>query len=388
MISPTHPKSFLRTFLATEAAGGIILMGVAALALIVANSPLGEAYFHTLHLYIGKLSLLHWINDGLMALFFLLVGLEIKREVLNGQLSTWPRRALPGFAAVGGMVVPAAIFVFLNLGHDSLRGWAIPSATDIAFALGVLALIGPRAPASLKVFLTALAIIDDLGAVLIIALFYTEGLNLAALGGAAAILILLSVMNRRGVTNVVPYLALGAVLWVLTLMSGIHATLAGVALAFTIPMGSAQEGEHTPLHRLEHGLHPWVTYLVIPIFGFANAGVALGGLSLNNLLDPVTLGVTLGLFAGKQIGVCLFAAIAIRLKWAQLPERAGWGQLYGIALLCGIGFTMSLFIGGLAYAGNPVYLEETKVGVLLGSILSACLGAVVLRVAQSPKRLH
>jgi NhaA family Na+:H+ antiporter len=363
-------------------------MGIAALALIVANSPLSESYFHTLHLYIGKLSLLHWINDGLMALFFLLVGLEIKREVLDGQLSTWPRRALPGIAAFGGMVVPAGIFALVNLGHGTMRGWAIPSATDIAFALGVLALIGSRAPASLKVFLTALAIIDDLGAVLIIAIFYTDDLNLLALAGAFVVLAVLMIMNRRGVGNLLPYLALGVVLWVLTLMSGIHATLAGVALAFTIPMRPPSAGEHTPLHNLEHGLHPWVTYLIIPIFGFANAGVALGSLTLGNLVDPVTLGVTLGLFVGKQIGVFLFAAIAIRLKWAQLPEHAGWGQLYGVGLLCGIGFTMSLFIGGLAYADSALHLDETKLGVLIGSILSACLGAAVLRMAQSPKPQH
>ncbi|WP_413989927.1 Na+/H+ antiporter NhaA [Labrys okinawensis] len=386
MHSPSRPRSFLRSFLATEAAGGIILMAVAALALIVANSPLDEAYFHALHLSIGPLSLLHWINDGLMALFFLLVGLEIKREVLDGQLASWPRRALPGIAALGGMVVPAAIFVAVNWGHsDTLKGWAIPSATDIAFALGVLALLGPRVPASLKVFLTALAIIDDLGAVVIIALFYTAKLDIWMLNAALALLVVLSVMNRRGVTFLPAYLALGAVLWVLTLLSGVHATLAGVALAFTIPLRPSDSGEHTPLHRLEHGLHPWVTYLIVPIFGFANAGVALCGMTLANLADPVTSGVTLGLFLGKQIGVFLFAALAIRLKWAQLPEHAGWGQVYGVALLCGIGFTMSLFIGGLAYADAAPLLDETKLGVLMGSLLSAGAGALVLALVSGRK---
>ncbi|CAM5776438.1 Na(+)/H(+) antiporter NhaA [Labrys miyagiensis] len=359
-------------------------MAVAALALIVANSPVGEGYFHILHLYIGPLSLLHWINDGLMAFFFLLVGLEIKREVLDGQLATWPRRALPGIGALGGMVVPAAIFIIVNWGHaDTLKGWAIPSATDIAFALGVLALLGPRVPASLKVFLTALAIIDDLGAVVIIALFYTAKLDIWMLNAALVLLVVLSIMNRRGVTFLPAYLALGVVLWVLTFLSGVHATLAGVALAFTIPLRPAGHDEHTPLHRLEHGLHPWVTYLIVPVFGFANAGVALGGMSLANLADPVTLGVTLGLFLGKQIGVFLFAALAIRLKWAQLPEHASWGQIYGVALLCGIGFTMSLFIGGLAYADAAPLLDETKLGVLLGSLISATVGAMVLGLSAS-----
>ncbi|MDQ0396447.1 Na+/H+ antiporter NhaA [Labrys monachus] len=386
MVSP-RPPSFIRTFLATEAAGGVILMAVAALALAVANSPLSGAYFDLLHLHIGGLSLLHWINDGLMALFFLLVGLEIKREVLKGQLSNWPRRALPGVAALGGMVVPALVFVAVNWHQpETLRGWAIPSATDIAFALGVLALLGSYAPASLKVFLTALAIIDDLGAVLIIALFYTAGLDGLALAGVGVVLLALAAMNRFGVVFLPAYLALGAVLWVLTLMSGIHATLAGVALAFAIPLRGAAGGEKSPLHRLEHGLHPWVTFLIVPVFGFANAGVSLAGLSPARLADPVTLGVALGLFAGKQAGVFAFAALAIRAGWAELPHRASWVQLYGVALLCGIGFTMSLFIGGLAYADTPLLLDETKIGVLLGSVLSAVAGAILLRLARPAAR--
>jgi NhaA family Na+:H+ antiporter len=364
-------------------------MGVASLALIVANSPLGPAYFYGLHVYVGGLSLLHWINDGLMALFFLLVGLEIKREVLDGQLSSWPRRALPGVAAVGGMVVPALIFVVINWnGEGTLKGWAIPAATDIAFALGVLALLGKRAPASLKIFLTALAIIDDLGAVVIIALFYTASLNIYALAGALAVLVVLAIMNRRGITFLPAYLVLGVVLWVLTLMSGVHATLAGVALAFTIPLRASPghpDDTHSPLHHLEHGLHPWVTYLVVPIFGFANAGVSLAGFSLGTLVHPVTLGVTLGLFIGKQIGVFAFAAVAIRAKWAELPPHSNWIQLYGVSLLCGIGFTMSLFIGGLAYAEAPVLLDETKIGVLLGSVVSALVGAALLASSSRPR---
>jgi NhaA family Na+:H+ antiporter len=385
-----RPFSAIRDFLAAEAAGGVILMGVASLALIVANSPLGPAYFYVLHVYVGGLSLLHWINDGLMALFFLLVGLEIKREVLDGQLSSWPRRALPGVAAVGGMVVPALIFVVINWnGEGTLNGWAIPAATDIAFALGVLALLGKRAPASLKIFLTALAIIDDLGAVVIIALFYTASLNIYALDGALAVLVVLVVMNRRGITFLPAYLVLGVVLWVLTLMSGVHATLAGVALAFTIPLRASPghpDDRHSPLHHLEHGLHPWVTYLVVPIFGFANAGVSLAGFSLGTLVDSVTLGVTLGLFIGKQVGVFAFAAVAIRAKWAELPPHSNWIQLYGVSLLCGIGFTMSLFIGGLAYAEAPVLLDETKIGVLLGSVVSALAGAALLASSSRPRR--
>lgn len=384
----TRRPSFLRSFLATEAAGGIILMAVAALALIVANSPLSETYFHTLHLYVGGLSLLHWINDGLMALFFLLVGLEIKREVLDGQLSSWPRRALPGIAAIGGMVVPALIFVAVNWrAEGTLQGWAIPSATDIAFALGVLALLGPRVPASLKVFLTALAIIDDLGAVVIIAVFYTASLNIWMLNGAFVVLVVLSIMNRRGVTFLPAYLALGAVLWVLTYLSGVHATLAGVALAFTIPLRrkGGHEHDHTPLHKLEHGLHPWITYLVVPIFGFANAGVALGGLSLSNLTDPVTLGVILGLFVGKQIGVTLFAALAIGLGWAELPANSNWRHLYGVALLCGIGFTMSIFIATLAFAGVGELGSISLLGVLLASVAAAVAGYLWLRLTLPRK---
>ena len=383
-----RPKSILREFLDGEAAGGIILMVAAALALIVANSPLAETYFAVLHAYLGPLSVSHWINDGLMAVFFLLVGLEIKREMLDGQLSTWPRRVLPGIAAAGGMVVPALVYVVINRDNQAaLSGWAIPTATDIAFALGVLSLLGSRVPTSLKVFLTALAIIDDLGAVIIIALFYTSGLSFAYLAAAFVVIALLVVLNRMRAMKLWPYLLLGALLWVLVLKSGVHATLAGVALALTIPLerspGISHDLEHSPLHRLEHGLHKLVPFLVIPIFGFANAGVPLGGLSFAALVEPLTLGVAAGLVLGKLIGVFGSSALAIRFGLADLPVNAGWLHMLGISLLCGIGFTMSLFIGLLAFASDPALQDAVKVGILAGSLVAALLGAAVLLLAPA-----
>lgn len=358
-------------------------MVAAALALIVANSPLAESYFDALHVYVGGLSILHWINDGLMALFFLMVGLEIKREVLDGQLSTWPRRILPGAAALGGMAVPALVFLAFNLGENGHPGgWAIPAATDIAFALGVLSMLGNRVPMSLRVFLAALAIIDDLGAVIIIALFYTSSVSMLALCGAALVVIALVVLNRMRVMNLLPYLLLGAVLWYLVLLSGVHATLAGVILALTIPLRPSPtrpDDMSAPLNQLEHAIQPWVTFLIVPIFGFANAGVAFVGMSPQSLLDPVPLGVALGLFVGKQVGVFMAALVVIRAGWAELPMYASWKQLYGVAVLCGIGFTMSLFIGLLAYADAPLLQDEVKLGVLAGSLLSALLGIVLLR---------
>lgn len=383
-----RPKSILREFLDGEAAGGIVLMAAAALALIVANSPLAGTYFAVLHAYLGPLSVSHWINDGLMAVFFLLVGLEIKREMLDGQLSTWPRRVLPGIAAAGGMLVPALVYVAINRDNQAaLSGWAIPTATDIAFALGVLSLLGSRVPASLKVFLTALAIIDDLGAVIIIALFYTSGLSLAYLAAAFAAIAVLIALNRMRVMNLLPYLVIGAVLWVLVLKSGVHATLAGVALALTIPLerspGIGHDVEHSPLHRLEHGLHKLVPFIVIPIFGFANAGVSLGGLSVSALVEPLTLGVAAGLVLGKLVGVFGSSAIAIRLGLADLPVNAGWLHMFGISLLCGIGFTMSLFIGLLAFTNDTALQDAVKVGILAGSLVAALLGAAVLLTAPA-----
>lgn len=383
-----RPVSVFREFLDSEAAGGIILMVAAALALIVANSPLAETYFSALHAYLGPLSVSHWVNDGLMAVFFLLVGLEIKREMLDGQLSTWPRRVLPGIAAAGGMVVPALVYVAVNRDNAAaLSGWAIPTATDIAFALGVLSLLGSRVPASLKVFLTALAIIDDLGAVIIIAIFYTSGLSLAYLGAAFAVIAALVVLNRMRVMTLVPYLVLGVILWILVLKSGVHATLAGVALALTIPLersaGIGHDLDHSPLHRLEHGLHKIVAFVVIPIFGFANAGVSLAGLSVSALIEPLTLGVAAGLVVGKLVGVFGSSALAIRLGLADLPANAGWTHMIGISLLCGIGFTMSLFIGLLAFAGDVALQDAVKVGILAGSFIAAILGAAVLLMAPA-----
>ncbi|HEU0045552.1 Na+/H+ antiporter NhaA [Sphingomonas sp.] len=377
-----RPISVLRTLLSSEATAGLMLMASAALALVVANSFVAPAYFAALHVSVAGLSVEHWVNDGLMALFFLLVGLEIKRELIDGQLSTWRRRALPGIAAIGGMVVPAAIFVALNAGEPAtLRGWAIPTATDIAFALGVLALLGRRVPVSLKIFLTALAIIDDLGAVAIIALFYTADLALGWLLLGAAAVAVGYLLNRRGVVRLAPYLLLGAVLWVLVLRSGVHPTLAGVALALVVPLraspGRPDDGA-SPLHRLEHALQPWVAYLVLPVFGFANAGVALGGVGPGVLSAPLPLGVAAGLFFGKQLGVFGASWAAIRLRLAPPPDGASMRQLYGVALLCGVGFTMSLFIGALAFRHDPELLAEVKIAVLAGSALSALAGAAVM----------
>ncbi len=380
---PPTRRSPLHIFLESGAAGGVLLFVAAANALVIANSPLGIAYFAILSAKIAGLSVQHWINDGLMAVFFLVVGLEIKREFVEGQLATWTRRALPAIAALGGMVAPAAIYVALNLNDPAtLRGWAIPAATDIAFALGVLALLGSRVPVSLKVFLTALAILDDLGAILIIALFYSSGLSLPMLAGAAACIAVLTALNLGGVKRLAPYLMVGAVLWFFVLQSGIHATLAGVALALTIPLhgrgAESDEPEHSPLHRLEHWLHPYVAYAIVPIFGFANAGVSIANMSPSLLLQPLPLGIMLGLFLGKQIGVFGFAWLAVKAGLGTMPAKATWAQLYGVSLLCGIGFTMSLFIGALAFAGNDALGDATKIGVLAGSLVSAVAGYVAL----------
>ncbi len=372
--------AFITRFFAAESAGGLVLMAAALAALIVANSPLADSYFAALHAVFAGLSVSHWINDGLMAIFFMLVGLEIKREVLAGQLASWSQRALPGFAALGGMLVPALIYVAFNWGRpDTIGGWAIPAATDIAFALGVLSLLGKRVPLSLKIFLSALAILDDLGAVLIIALFYTSDLSIPMLLAALGSIAVLVALNRLGVKKLLPYLIVGALLWFFMLQSGIHATLAGVALALCIPLGKPDEEARSPLLHLEEKLHPWVAFAVVPIFGFANAGVSLSGITADKLVDPVPLGVALGLLVGKQVGIFAMAALAIRAGLARLPDGSNWGQLYGVAALCGIGFTMSLFIGALAFPGAPELVDEVKVGVLIGSVLSAVLGVVVLR---------
>jgi len=384
-LRPTRRITLMRRFFDSEASGGMILMGVTVIALVLANSPLADAYFGILKTYVFGLSVLHWINDALMAVFFLLVGLEIKREMLDGQLSTWPRRILPGIAALGGMIVPALVYLAITRNEPQLHhGWAIPAATDIAFALGVLAVLGSRVPTSLKIFLTALAILDDLGAIIIIALFYTSDLSLIMLGAAALCLIVLVAFNRSGLTSLVPYLLVGALLWFFVLKSGIHATLAGVALALTIPLHANPKktrAEDAPLHRLEHALHKPVAYAIIPIFGLANAGVSLSGLSLDALLSPLPLGIAMGLFIGKQVGVYAFSWAAIHLGFADVPAGATRLQCYGVALLCGIGFTMSLFIGALAFPGEPALGDATKIGVLMGSALSAVAGYVLLSFA-------
>lgn len=378
-----------RAFLDNSASGGLVLMFAAAAALVVANSPLAPSYFAALTTYLGPLSVAHWINDALMAVFFLFVGLEIKREMLDGQLSTWPRRILPGVAALGGMIAPALVFVWFNHGDaQTMRGWAIPTATDIAFALGVLSLLGNRVPAALKVFLTALAIIDDLGAVIIIALFYTANLSLPALGGAAVVLAALIALNRRGVLHLGPYLLLGALLWFFVLKSGVHATIAGVLLALTIPLrrspGLAGDLHASPLHRLEHALRDVTPFIIIPIFGFANAGVSLSGMTLGNLIDPLTLGVAGGLLLGKLVGVFGATFLVVRSGLVQMPANSRWVHVLGVSLLCGIGFTMSLFIGLLAFADNPALQSEVKLGIICGSVLAAALGALVLRLAPAP----
>ncbi len=375
-------RSALRDFLGTEAAGGIVLIAAAAAALIVANSPLADSYFAALHAQLGPLSLLHWINDALMALFFLLVGLEIKREALTGHLARWSDRILPCIAAVAGMAVPAAIYLALTGGAPALaRGWAIPTATDIAFAIGVLALLGSRAPASLKLLLTTIAIVDDMGAVAIIAVAYSASISAPALLAAALILGVMLLLGRSGVRALWPYLLLAAGLWLAVLLSGVHATIAGVLAAIAIP---AAGGATSPLERLEHRLHPWVAFLIVPIFGFANAGVSFAGLSAQALLAPLPLGVAAGLFLGKQLGIFASVRLAVTLGLAQKPAGASWTQIYGVALLCGIGFTMSLFIGGLAF-DDPLLIDEVKIGVLGGSLLSALGGFALLRLA-GPRR--
>ncbi len=379
-------RSTFQRFAESEASGGLALMASAALGLIVANSAFAGFYNALLHTKVGGLDLLHWINDGLMALFFLLVGLEIKRELLAGELDGWPRRALPFAAALGGMVVPALIFLAINWQTpENWRGWAIPTATDIAFALGVLSLLGSRIPHALKVFLTSLAIMDDLGAILIIAVFYAAGLSLPALGAAALIAVGLFGLNASGVMRLAPYLVLGAMLWVAMLLSGIHATLAGVVFAMAIPLGldprvgaaGAEDASHSPLHRLENGLGSWVAFVVLPVFGFANAGVSLAGASVDKLLAPLSLGIIAGLFLGKQIGIMAAVFAATRTGLARLPVGVSWRAIYGVAILCGIGFTMSLFIGLLAFS-DPEREVATKIAVLAGSLLSALAGVAML----------
>jgi len=374
-------KGFI-SFFKLEAASGIVLLFAAIIALIISNSELSTLYFSTLekYLFIGinnfglKLSVLHWINDALMAIFFFFVTLEIKREFLQGELSNIKQALLPIIAAVGGMVVPALIYVFINLGDgETLKGWAIPSATDIAFSLGVLSLLGSRVPLSLKVFLTALAIIDDLGAIVIIALFYSGDLSIKYLSLMLLAFIALLVINKYNVKRFLPYLIVGIFLWDFTHNSGIHATIAGVLLAMTIPHRK-KDKDFSLLIKVEHAISPYVAFGIMPIFAFANAGVSLEGLSFSSLLDKVPLGIVLGLFVGKQLGVFAFSYASIKLKIAQMPSNTSWYNFYGVGVLTGIGFTMSLFVGNLAFADNLQYMDGVKIGVLTGSLLSTLFG--------------
>lgn len=381
----------LRAFgrlLKSDAAGGVVLVIATVLALLFANTALSSLYQQLLNVPVSvqiadfsiDKPLLLWINDGLMVLFFFIVGLELKREVLEGELNALPKIALPAFGAVGGMLVPALVFVLINReDHHALSGWAIPTATDIAFALGILSLLGRRVPVSLKVFLVSLAIFDDIGAILIIALFYTTDLSTTALLIAGICCLLLFVVNRCRFMGVVPYALLGILMWAALLKSGVHATLAGVLIALFIPLKNPRNPEHSPARNLEHDLYPVVAFVTLPLFAFFNAGVPVLGLGLNDLIDPVPLGITLGLFLGKQAGILLFCALGVWLGLASLPRNIRWSQLYGAALLCGIGFTMSLFIGALAYHGaDETRVFNERLGILLGSLASALAGWWVL----------
>lgn len=378
----------LNQFIHSQSLSGVVLALAAVLALVLSNSPWGEAYNRFVQLP-GELrvggdllvlskSLLHWVNDLWMAVFFFLVGLEIKRELVEGELASRSQALLPAGAALGGMLVPALIYMAINAGDPvAMRGWAIPAATDIAFALGILVLLGSRVPASLKVFLTAVAIIDDLGAILIIAFFYTDGLSVTALAAAGVGVLVLLALNRAKVMAIGPYVMVGLVIWLFVYKSGIHATLAGVVTALAIPLSDGKGG--SPLKTAEHALHPWVAFAVLPMFAFANAGVSLQGVTLSTLLQSVPMGITAGLLLGKAIGVFGASWLLIRFAGARLPAEAGWGQFFGVCLLCGVGFTMSLFIGALAFAGqDAAYETQLKLGVLCGSLLSGVLGAVML----------
>ena len=385
----TLSKPF-KWFFQLEAASGLVLLIAAIIALVISNSNLSDLYFNTLeqYLFIGvnnfglKLSVHHWINDLLMAVFFFFVTLEIKREFIQGELSNLKKALLPIIGAVGGMVIPALVYVSINLGNsETLNGWAIPSATDIAFSLGILSLLGSRVPISLKIFLTALAIIDDLGAILIIAFFYSGDLSISYLSLILISYILLLILNKFGIKKFIPYLIIGSFMWFFTYKSGIHATIAGVLLATTIPH-RAKEKDFSLLIKLEHAISPYVAFIIMPIFAFANAGVNLTGLSFSSLLAPVPLGILLGLFVGKQVGVMVISYLAVKLGAAQMPDKSNWLSLYGVSILTGIGFTMSLFVGNLAFVENTQYMDGVKIGVLSGSLLSTIFGYFILLYAS------
>ena len=382
-------SSPFKWFFKLEAASGLVLLISAILALIMSNSNLSEMYFGTLekYIFIGinkygiKLSVLHWINDALMAVFFFFVTLEIKREFIEGELSNLKQAMLPIVGAIGGMLVPALVYVYINYGDtETLRGWAIPSATDIAFSLGVLSLLGSRVPISLKVFLTALAIIDDLGAIIIIAFFYSGDLNIIYLGLIILAFLALLILNKFNIKKFLPYLLIGIFMWDFTHQSGIHATIAGVLLASTIPHRKKPK-EHSMLIKIEHAISPYVAFGIMPLFAFANAGVSLEGLSLSSFASKVPLGILLGLFVGKQFGVFIFSYLSIKFKIAQMPTNANWINFYGVGVLTGIGFTMSLFVGNLAFVENMNYMDGVKIGVLGGSLLSTLFGYFLILFA-------
>ena len=380
----------IKEFIQKESSAGLVLIVVTILALLLENSFLSTAYNSFLHTHVeirfGNLQiakpLILWVNDGLMAVFFFLIGLEVKREVLEGHLSSLGQIALPGIAAIGGMIVPALIFILFNQGESfGMKGWAIPTATDIAFALGILSLLGNRVPSSLKIFLMALAIIDDLGAIIIIAIFYTTDLSNVSIVISIVSLIILFIMNRLGVIKKTAYILVGIILWVSVLKSGVHATLAGVALAFMIPLNSTDKNgkKFSMAKEMEHDLHYWVAFMILPLFAFVNAGVDIKGISLKDMMSSVPMGIMFGLFVGKQVGVFGFSWLAIKLKIAKLPKESTWAQLYGLAILTGIGFTMSLFVDSLAYDDTQIYHYADKLAILLGSFLSGLIGYLVLR---------
>jgi len=384
----------IKDFIDNDSSSGVILIAVTILALILSNSALSGIYESFLHIPVeirfGSLSidksLYHWVNDGLMAIFFLLIGLEVKREILEGHLSSVSQIALPGVAAIGGMVVPAAVYLYFNGDSDvAVNGWAIPTATDIAFALGILSMLGKRVPVSLKIFLMALAIIDDLGAIVIIAIFYTAELSTLSISVAAVALSVLVILNLMGVSKKAAFFVVGAVLWISVLKSGVHATLAGVALAFTIPLSAIDEDKRqvSPLKEIEHSLHFWVAFFILPLFAFVNAGVNFQNISISQMSGAVPMGIILGLFVGKQVGVFGFSWLAIKLKIAKMPEGSSWLQLYGVSLLTGIGFTMSLFIVSLAFEDDSLFQYTDKLAILIGSLLSGVLGYAILRMSKS-----
>jgi Na+:H+ antiporter, NhaA family len=388
------PISILRRIVQTESAGGLVLIAAAVLALVLANSPLSQDYFHFLHWVtgpslsdrLGPMTVHLWINDGLMALFFMLVGLEVKREFIDGHLADWADRRLPIIAAIAGMIIPALVYIAITYAQPNLRaGWAIPAATDIAFAMAILALLGSRIPASIKLLLVTIAIVDDIGAVAIIAVFYTQDLNLSALTAAALIWGIMMLLNRLRLFRLTPYLVLSIALWYAVLLSGVHATIAGVLAAFAIPVRispAVPDDPNSPLHRLEHALAIPVAFIILPLFGFANAGVRLDELTLSVITAPLPLGIAAGLFLGKQIGIFASIWACVRLGIAPRPKGASWQHIYGLSCLCGIGFTMSLFIGGLAFT-DPALNDAVKIGVLMGSIAAAALGWAVLRLAPT-----